>query len=100
MRGRILDERNPALQRYALGHVRMVLHALTDYQDSHEGELPERIELHPKVMQSFLNELLRRYPRYFEDFTDEGYFFGIPIVTSESFDQPRLISRTGKIQYL
>jgi hypothetical protein len=43
---------------------------------------------------------MRDYPRYFEDYTEEGYFLGIPFVTSESFDRPRLINHEGKIEYL
>jgi hypothetical protein len=89
-----------AAKQIALGNARMIIYSIYEYLHKHDGELPERIELHPKVMNGFLNELMRDYPRYFEDYTEEGYFLGIPFVTSESFDRPRLINHEGKIEYL
>ena len=95
-----MADKNPALKKFALGPVQMILLSIQQYKNANHGRYPKRIELHPVVMQDFRKTLRNEYPQYAQDEVARGSFLGVPIIQNPNADRPRLITHEGKIEYL
>lgn len=95
-----MSNRLPGMGKIALGSVEMVLQSIHDYMRENRGALPLKIELHPAVMADFFEDYRCTYAGHVGANTILELLREVPIMPCSQVEQPRLITRTGGIQYL
>lgn len=86
------------MKRIALGPIGMLLDALHQHAQIHDGMPPRRIEIHSAVFAE-----LKAQPDIlkFLTFTAEEYFFcDVPIIIDKLAVRPKIITCKNEVEYL